>query len=301
MPNVGRSDFGHFRDASAWQRYRAAYDRAMAELPTPAEVSDVPTAFGTVRAYRFGTDPRTPLLLLPGRSSATPMWGELIPALSRDRTVYAIDLIGEPGLSVQSRGLTSSPDQAAWLDELIAGLQLPAVHAVGVSIGGWLAFNLAVRVPGRLASVILLEPAMTFGRVTWKVVVLSLGAVLPVPVAVRERMLSTIAGGAPASAESPVAALVAAGMRDFKAKLPTPTFPTDDQVAAVDIPVLVVIGGRSVIHVPRAAADRARRLLRHGRVEFFPAGSHNITGEYPAEIVALVDGFLSDPGRTLAR
>ncbi|MDH2424977.1 alpha/beta fold hydrolase [Sphaerisporangium sp. TRM90804] len=296
-PNIGpafkAARLGHFRDASAYARYRRAYDRAMAGLPAPSATLDVPTRFGTVRVYRFGPADGVPVLLLPGRTAAAPMWEANLAGLARSRPVYAADLIGEPGLSVQTRRLASSDDQASWLASLIDGLPERALHVLGLSIGGWSALNLAVHRPAGVRSLILLEPAATFGPITWKVVVISLGAVLPMPAAVRRRLLSWIAAGADASEDDPVAALIDSGMRDFTADLPRPGYPTDEQIAGIDLPTLVIIGGRSVIHDPGKAAARARRLLRHGTVELWPEASHAVNGEFPDRIAGTVDAFLN--------
>ncbi|MFC4584919.1 alpha/beta fold hydrolase [Sphaerisporangium corydalis] len=296
-PNIGAAfrarGLGHFRDDAAYARYRRAYDRAMARLPAPSATLDVPTGFGTVRAYRFGPAGGVPLLLLPGRTAATPMWEANLAGLAQHRPVYAVDLIGEPGLSVQTRRLTSSEDQAAWLASLIDGLPEPAFHILGLSIGGWSALNLAVHRPGGIRSLVLLEPAATFGPITWKVVVVSLAAVLPLPRAIRQRLLSWIAGGADTSEDDPVAALIDSGMRDFTTALPQPTYPTDEQITGIEAPTLVIIGGRSIIHNPGKAAARARRLLRHGTVELWPEASHAINGEFPERIETTVTTFLT--------
>ncbi|MFI7533689.1 alpha/beta fold hydrolase [Streptosporangium sp. NPDC049376] len=300
-PNVGaafRADrLGHFHDAAAYARYRQAYDRALATLPAPSATLDVPTGFGTVRAYRFGPADGVPLLLLPGRAAAAPMWEANLAGLARNRPVYAVDLMGEPGLSVQTRPLTSSEDQAAWLTSLVDALPEPELHVLGLSIGGWSALNLVVRRPAGIRSLVLLEPAVTFGGITWKVVVVSLGSVLPMPGAVRRRLLSWISGGADASEDEPVAELIASGMRDFTAALPRPDYPTDEQIAGIDLPTLVVIGGRSIIHNPEKAVARARRLLRHGTVKLWPEASHAVNGEFPERVETTVNAFLAEVER----
>ena len=66
---------GHFRSDAARAHFLAAYRAGMAGLPPMAASFDVPTAFGTVRAYRFdGPADKTPVVLLPGRNASTPMW-----------------------------------------------------------------------------------------------------------------------------------------------------------------------------------------------------------------------------------
>ncbi|MEN3536225.1 alpha/beta hydrolase [Microbispora sp. ZYX-F-249] len=299
-PNIGaefrRQRLGHFRDAQAYARYRRIYDRAMTGLPAPDAIQDVPTGFGTVRVHRFGTDgadARTPLLLLPGRTASTPMWAPNLTGLrASGRVVYAIDLLGEPGLSVQSRPFASAADHGVWLAELLTGLRLDRTHLLGVSIGGWTAFRLAMHAPDKVASLNLLDPACLFGRITWKAVAVSLGAFGPLPEPWRRRLLSWISGGADISGDEPVAALISAGMRDFTAFLPPPTYPADEEVAAVGVPTLAVIAGRSIIHHPARAAERARRLLAQGVVELWPDASHSLNGEFPERVATRVLAFI---------
>src|SRR5699024_3691667 len=124
---------------------------------------DVRTSYGIVRLYRFeGKSDETPLLLLPGRSSATPVWAGNLSSLLEIGDVYTVDLLGEPGMSVQERPITSEADQAAWLEEALAALPEESFHIVGLSIGGWNAVNLALREPAHLASLIVIDPVFVF-------------------------------------------------------------------------------------------------------------------------------------------
>src|SRR5690606_3338192 len=117
-------------------------------------VRDVPTSFGTVRVYRFrGSGEGTPIVALPGTRSGVPVLGDNLPGWTRHRPVYAMDLLGEPGHSVQSTPITSAADQAAWLDETLARLPEERFHLVGVSIGGWTSMTLAVHDQTHVASV----------------------------------------------------------------------------------------------------------------------------------------------------
>jgi pimeloyl-ACP methyl ester carboxylesterase len=266
----------------------------MAGLPPFSELADVPTSFGTVRAYRFDGPSAvdTPVLLLPGRNASTPMYAVNLPPLLEQRTVYSVDLLGEAGLSVQNQPLTGPDDQAQWLDETLAGLGLDRVHLLGVSIGGWTATNAAVRRPGRAASLTLLDPAMTFATIPVKAVLASIFMYLPgVPDAVLRRVLKWIAGGAEVDNSLPEAALIAAGSTDFMLRTPMPKLFTDDQLRSLDIPVLALIAGRSVIHDAAHAAARARNLLPRGQVELWADASHAINGEYPAEIAERAGAF----------
>ncbi len=283
---------GHFRDDAARARFVAAYQRGLAQLPTADEVYDVPTSFGTVRVYRFDGPAGPPVVLLPGRSASTPMWADNLPGLIAHRTVFAVDLLGEPGLSVQQRPITGADDQAQWFGETLDGLGLAAPHLMGVSFGGWTATNFAVRRPGRVASLTLLDPAMTFAPITFRLLLASIPLGIPAtPRRYRRWVMRWIAGGAEVDDSVPVAALISSAGRDFVLRQPFPSRFSEDQLSGLALPVLALIAGRSVIHDARRAAETARNLLPRAQVELWPHASHAINGEYPGRIAAAAGAF----------
>ena len=196
------STVGHFTSGQGKDEFTAAYRSAMRLLPEPDATIDARTSFGIVRLYRFdgeNTD-ATPLVLLPGTASGSPVWADNLPGLRADRTVYTVDLLGEPGASVQDRPVESDEEQARWLDEALAGLPHPRFHLVGLSIGGWTATNLAVHAPRRVASLVLLDPAVTFADLPLETVVRSIPAAVPwLPRSWRDDFGSWTAGGAPST------------------------------------------------------------------------------------------------------
>ena len=279
-----RRNVGHFKGERARAHYLSIYQSAIAEL-RPSEPTDVPTSFGTVRAYRFdGPSDGPPVVLLPGRNASTPMWRVNIPALQEHRTVIGVDLLGEAGMSVQDKPITGPDDEAQWLDDTLAGLGLERVHLMGVSIGGWTAVNYAVHCRGRAASLTLLDPVFTFAPVPAKAMVIAAGMFLPLPDALQRMVFSWIADGADVDPSEPGTALISAGSSDFTLRKAMPKSFTDDQLRSLDIPVLALIAGRSVMLDADCAAARARNLLPRGQVELWADASHAINGEFPAEI-----------------
>jgi pimeloyl-ACP methyl ester carboxylesterase len=288
-----RGNVGHFRSDSSREHFLSVYRDALATLPPFAESADVPTSFGCVRIYRFdGPSGGAPVVLLPGRNASTPMWRANIPPLMKHRSLIAMDLLGEAGLSLQDKAIRGPADEAQWLDEALSELGLDAAHLLGVSIGGWTATNGAIRRPGHIASVTLLDPAITFAPVPAKAVLASLALFPPgVPEALRRRVLRWIAGGAEVDDAMPEAALISAGAQDFVISKAMPRLFTDNQLRSLDRPVLALIAGRSVMLDPARAAARARRLLPQGQIEVWPHASHAINGEYPDEIATRAHRF----------
>ena len=289
------SPIGHFTTAAGKDRFLTAYDRAMADLPPPQRILDVRTRFGMVRVYRFaGAQPaKAPLVLVPGRASASPVWADNLPSLLKLRSVYTIDLLGEPGMSIQERPITSDAEQAQWLHEVLAQLPEPSVHLVGLSIGGWTTANLLVNQPSKVASAALLDPVYVFGDLSLEAILRSIAAsVRWFPKAWRDDFASWTAGGAPAK-DVPVAQMIEAGMQTYALHLPAPRRIPRDRIAAIRQPVLVIMAGRSPMHNSAAAAELARGSLHLGTVRVYPEASHAINGDYPHEITADIDAFLA--------
>ncbi|MBQ1073202.1 alpha/beta hydrolase [Micromonospora sp. C31] len=286
---------GYFTSAEGRDRFAAAYDRAMAELPPPAATLDVRTTYGVVRLYRFdGANPgRAPLVLVPGRAAASPLWADNLDELLRLRSVYTMDLLGEPGMSVQARPIEDHADQAAWFHQVLLRLPEPRVHLVGYSIGGWTAANVAIRQPGKIAGVVLIDPVVTFADLPFETIVRSIPASVPwTPKSWRDSFNSWTAGGAPVEDE-PVAEMIESGMRHYSLDLPAPTRFTDAQLRGLDLPALVIIAEASVMHDARQARRTAEATLTQATVRFYEGASHAVNGEQPERIAADVGAFLA--------
>jgi pimeloyl-ACP methyl ester carboxylesterase len=288
------SAVGHWDSAQGQDRFLAAYTEAFADLPEPADSIDVRTDYGIVRVYRFvGTgDADAPLVLLPGRASATPVWADNLPSLLKIGNVYTIDLLGEPGRSVQDRPITNDKDQAAWLHQTLDALPEQEFHLIGLSIGGWTATNLALHRPDRIETLTLIDPVYTFADMPLRTIVRSLPSSLPwLPRSWRDSFNSYTAGGAPVE-DVPVADMIEAGMQHYTLRLPQPSRISEAELGAMNIPVLAIIAGNSVMHDSDVAAKTAERALPDGDVRLYPGASHAINGEHPDQIAADITHFL---------
>src|SRR5512143_84470 len=257
----------------------------MALLPPPSRAMDVATRFGTVQVYEFAstrTPPALPAVLLPGRSSGVPMWASNLPDLAAKRTVYAVDALGDAGMSVQTREIENGADQADWLHRALAGLGSPRVHLVGHSFGGWLAANYAVRHPERVATLTLVEPVLVFQGLRWQVYACSLPASLPfLPDRWRERTLSELGGAEEIDRDDPRARMISDATNHFSAKLPLPERITDEQLRGLRVPVYAVIGARRPMHDAAAAVAVARACVEDIHVELWPGATHSLRMEFP--------------------
>ncbi|WP_390623870.1 alpha/beta fold hydrolase [Fodinicola feengrottensis] len=239
---------GHFRTLAGQKAYVSAYQAAIATLPKPTQARDVATSFGTVHAYVWiNSHPvdDVPVVLLPGRASGVPMWGTNLPDFAAHRTVYAFDAIGDSGLSTQTIPMRDIGDSAQWVEEALAGLDLERVHLVGHSQGGGLAATVAVRYPGRIASLTLLEPIMTLGIIpAWAVGWTTVASLPGMPKSWRDHALNKIGGVKDGEVDpnDPMVRMIAAGSEHFdSSSLPTPNLLTDRELRGLRMPVYVAL------------------------------------------------------------
>lgn len=258
---------GRFRSPEGERAYRQSYANAMKLLPAPSRTLDVRTGYGTVRVYEFLNQrnaQEVPIVLLPGRTSGVPMWASNLPGLAAHRTVYALDALGDAGLSVQMRAIENSADQAAWLEQCFAELGLGSTHLAGHSFGGWLAANYAARYPKRVRSLSLLEPVFVFQGLRWQVYAVTIPASLPfLPRSWRDAMLAKIGGVEEIDRADPMAQMIADATEHFSVNLPLPDRISDEQLRGLPMPVYAVLGGKSFMHNSARAAEVARSNVSH--------------------------------------
>jgi pimeloyl-ACP methyl ester carboxylesterase len=263
---------GSWIDDAARETFMAAYERAFALWPQPCEELDVETATATTRVHAYRPHPAgDPVVLLTGAGFNASSWYPHVAALAEDGPVYGIDMPGDPNPSVARALMTPPEDCAAWLDELVGKLSDRPVHLAGFSYGGWVAMNQAIRAPGRVASITLLDPAGLTKLDTrfWLWLSVSgLASMTPVPLRRRlARWLDT-----PSMAEPELVSLMWAGIRGYHAEPKFPTVLTDDELRAISVPCLLVTGARSSLLTPAEARARGS-LMPHAEVAVVP-GSH---------------------------
>ncbi|MFZ0048995.1 MAG: alpha/beta hydrolase, partial [Streptosporangiaceae bacterium] len=154
---------------------------------------------------------------------------------------------------------------------LLARLSDRPAHLVGFSYGGWIAVNQAIRAPGRVASITLLDPAgltRLDARFWWWLTVSGLATLTPMPL--RRRLARWL--DSPAMLDRDLMTLMWAGTRGYHAEPKFPGILTDDELRAVSVPVLLVTGARSALLTPAEARARGS-LMPHAEVVVVP-GSH---------------------------
>nr|WP_055501696.1 alpha/beta fold hydrolase [Nonomuraea pusilla] len=282
-----------FTSDSAREKYVAAYDRALGELwPVPVDSMDVGTRAGSVRVHRAGPAEGDPVVLLAGAGGNALAWYHYIEPLARVRPVLAVDPLGEPGRSVQTRPLANGAEAGGWLTDVLVAAGAERAHVVGSSYGGWTAVRQQLGGGGRVAALTLVDPvgfAPLTGRFYRWVIAGGMAALLPR--ALRHRVAGAVGNGT--LREDALMRLMLAG-RSFRRRLPLPPVHTDEQIRELSVPVQVLLGARSAAHDARAVAARLAGIAPSWRVEIVPGTGHALPVEAPDLVIERILAF---PGR----
>jgi pimeloyl-ACP methyl ester carboxylesterase len=268
--------------------FRAAYDTVMAKWPADREAVTVPTPFGPTYVNVCGPRDAAPLLLLPGGGGATSAsWYAQAAELGRERRVFAVDLIGAAGRSGAdgSQAPRTVADLAAWLDAVLDGLGVREISLGGHSYGAWIALHYALRAPGRVRRLFLLDPTQCFAGYKAAYLLHALPMLLrPTPRRVRAFLEWETGMGAPPARAKPRAGEVldpdwlrlqeaAAGFPS--AKPVTGPRPAPEALRALDVPVLLLVAANSRTHDTYEVTARADEVLRDVVTVVLPDVSHH--------------------------
>jgi pimeloyl-ACP methyl ester carboxylesterase len=293
--------FYPFKSGQAKAEYEAfCLDRAKAwPIPSETILLDTPSGKTFVRASGRITDP--PLVLLPGARSGSLMWLHNISALSANYRTYALDTMGDVGFSL-NRGDISKPDALVnWLDEVFKVLVPDGpLSLMGISYGGWLAGQYALRFPGRLRNVVLLAPGGTVLPISFAFIVRMSLLSLPVGEPLRRTLRWLFRDAVRGSTACQV--LVEEAIADVQLAvrlfaLPRPPWPTviDDKAwQDFGVPCLFLVGENEKIYSARAAVRRLKRLAPQVKAEIIPGCGHDLTIVQADLVVSKVLAFLGE-------
>ena len=282
----------HWADDRAATAYRAAYARSLELWPTAYRARYVDTPFGRTHVVESGCPSGEPLVLIHAASLSATQWYPQAEALGAGRRLFAVDIMGDIGLSEQRAPMRTREDAADWLAVTLAGLGIDAPTLVGSSFGGFLATNLAVLRPGSVRSLVLLAPAATLRPFKpLDNLMIRTGSLLPLPMTVQPGLRGMMNGQLP---DAKIVDQMRAGVRGFRYDRHGiyPSELSDAELQAIDCPVLVLLGDREMIYDPNAAAERARRVLRRADVEVIAGVGHLLGMQRPAYVNARIARFL---------
>jgi pimeloyl-ACP methyl ester carboxylesterase len=187
-----------------------------------------------------------------------------------------------------------------WLTETLDGLRIDRALLVGMSYGAWLALSVAIAAPARVQKLVLLSPGGGFIPMVRQFSLRGLLMVwFPSRFTVNSFMRWLGFSVRPGQTDArPVLELMYLGLKHFRMRPETlrvpPVLFSDDQLRAMRVPTLLLIGDHEVICDPATALARARRLFPDIRCELVPGPRHDMCFSQHAVVDARVLDFLND-------
>lgn len=290
--------FAPFRSEAARERYLARYELRSAAWPVPSEERVVDTSFGQTFVRISGPAEGAPVLMLPGIGSPGLSLAATVRGLSGPLRTYVIDNIHDVGRSVETRPPTCADDYTAWLDELRVGLRLGPVNVVGLSYGGWIFAQYALRHPEQVRRAVLLAPAGTTAPIPWGFVWRAILCTIPARHFMRNFMawvapeLKTSVSGARVLEEMVDDAYLAT--RSFASRRMVPPLPlTDDEWRRYAAKTLFLAGDQEVIFPAREATAKLARLAPHIETALIAGAGHDFFVTHADDVNRRVLAFLA--------
>jgi pimeloyl-ACP methyl ester carboxylesterase len=260
-----------YTSPSGRQAVEALYRRVLARWPVAFEQLVVSTCQGDTFVVASGNRTAPPVVLLHGSGTNAASWMRDVTAWAQQYRVYAVDIIGEPGLSAPSRPPLVSSAYAEWLNDVWAGLGLEKAAVVGISLGGWLGLDFAVRSPNRVASLSLISPA-GIGQQN-RILLVKVGVLRLCGTWGLLKSLQLVSGQTAALPKPMVDALVLV-FRNFRPRMERiPRF-TDADLAGLSMPVQVIVGSDDALVNSRETRERVERCVPHARVMSIEKAGH---------------------------
>ncbi|MGY2066999.1 alpha/beta fold hydrolase [Blastococcus sp. SYSU DS0619] len=269
--------------------FATSYEAAAAHWPAGSARIEVPTSWGRTHLLAAGPASAPAVVLLHGDGATATAWAGVAAALADRFRVLAPDQPGNPGRSGSSRPFRSTADQAGWLGEVLAGTTDGPFHLAGHSAGAHLALSyaLAGAVP-RPTSLALLDPTACFAGFSPRYLLHAAPSLLR-PSATRiRRFLAWETGGRPLD-PAWVEVYVRGATESPRTPIVRTRRPSAADLAALDVPTLVVVAGRSRAHDPATVAAAAARLPT-GEVQVLPEATHHTVPVRDATPIAAAIG-----------
>ena len=257
------------------ERYRAF----LAMWPGPNAQFTVPTRQGDTFVVACGAEDAPPLVLFHGSASNSFMWMMDAVLWSQHFRVYAVDIIGEPGLSSPSRPTLASGAYPLWIDDVLDALKIERTSLVGISLGGWLALDYASRRPERVNAVAVLCPG---GVGRHKNVLLWAAPLMLLGPWGRRKARAIIAGPKkPGAPEAPkvVSDFLALIFKHFRVRRERLPVITDAALKRLTMPVLAILGARDVMIDSLGTRRRLEANCRRAEIRWLDDEGHFLIGQ----------------------
>ncbi|KJB86039.1 hypothetical protein AZ66_21190 [Paenibacillus sp. E194] len=257
------------------------YRKILASWPVENHQYEVETSFGSTFVIESGSKNNPPLILLHGSVSNSFTWYGDVASLSKTHNVYAIDIIGEAGLSAASRPSYESGAYALWLNETIHALRLSSCSIVAMSLGGWMSLSFATTYPEKVDNLVLLCPGgLTHEKASflWKAIFFSLLGKWGQLQILKLVGAGTISSSSLSGLEVDLsfASLVFKHFKPRTAKMP---LFSNQSLHQLTMPIFMLFGDSDQLIPASKSMNRLKQFAPQARIELLPDTGHLIVNQ----------------------
>jgi pimeloyl-ACP methyl ester carboxylesterase len=270
-----------FKDSESEAKYLAAYDAVLTHWPVLYETIQLSTRLGETHIIASGPKDAPPLLLLPGNFDCSLSWFHSAASLSAAHRVYALDTIGAVGKSKACQLPANRDDFANWLDDVLNGLDISTADLMGISYGGFLAVNYALKFKERVGRLVLLCPGIPLGPFTAQWMIRGMPMMLW-PSAATVKWF--IKGASTTRGQDDLLRVFIAGMTGARSmKVIRPSF-HEDEWKQLKMPILLLVGDHEIMYEPVQAIRQAKQLVPHSQAELIENAGHFLLADQAEQI-----------------
>jgi pimeloyl-ACP methyl ester carboxylesterase len=272
-----------YKSLDGERQVKAHYQALLGRWPVPNEQIHVPTREGETVVIACGPRDAPPVILLHGAAFNSATWMGDVMSWSSHFRLYAVDVIGHPGLSAPSRPPYETDAHALWLDDVREGLGLKQAAMVGLSLGGWLAIDYATRRPGRITSLVLLAPGGVGGDlISMAKLIFMILPLMMLGAWGRSRASRMMLGPMPATTGSDGRAakdFLTLVNRHFRQRLDKVARFSDATLQRLTMPTFVIVGERDPMLDPMETIRRLKETAPQTECLALPDVGHAVVGQ----------------------
>jgi pimeloyl-ACP methyl ester carboxylesterase len=309
-----------YKSESGFNAIMEWYESLMAQIKIPFSSRYVETRFGRTHMLVCGPEDAEPLVLVQAVAGNAPLWRNQLPELARHFRVYALDTVGQPGLSDPNPPSYLNSDFSDWLVDVLDELHIEKAHFAGVSAGGWQVMRMAADNPDRINKIILLSPmGVSHARLPVKIWITKVLNKRKDANALENDLTaksvrSPSAKGSFGSFDRQLARGMALCTRHFRVdrslgvyneatgkvaigkglQVLKRFFLSDKKqvIRSVTCPALVIFGEHEVLYDPYKISRRVEALMPNARAEVIPNAGHAAIYDQPEHVNPMLVEFL---------